>query len=88
MDPSQFDQASAYDFKVFTKLANGIELKTGDEIYLKGEWEGRQYHNMIFIPVELKKTGKFRDPSKTEYFYKQKSMLRDHLDAVKDNFVT
>ena len=36
MNPSQFKDADAYDFKIFTKVAKGLDLNRGDVIKIKG----------------------------------------------------
>lgn len=52
---------------------------------LKGEWEGRQYHNFIFNPIHLEKTSKKQDPSTVVFLYDKNSLLRSHLEAVKSD---
>lgn len=57
MNPTQFKDPNASDFKAFTNIMQGIELTRGQILQLKGEWEGRQYHNFIFNPIAIQKTG-------------------------------
>lgn len=53
MNPTQFKDPQASDFKAFTNKAHNLGLVLGDVVKLKGEWEGRQYHNFIFNPISL-----------------------------------
>lgn len=69
MDPTQFKDPEAYDFKLFTQLANTLDLRRGDLIAIKGRWEARHYHNFVFNPFSIKKTGRNLDPSAVNYFY-------------------
>ena len=36
MNPTQFKDPDAYDFKIFSKVANAIQLKRGDVVTIKG----------------------------------------------------
>ena len=86
MDPTQFKDPDAYDFKAFTKKAVDMHFTKGNIIRMKGEWEGRQYHNFIFNPIEIVNTGKKADFAKIEFFYDKNSRLRSHLDSVEGTY--
>lgn len=36
MNPTQFQDPNAYDFKIFTKAANNLTLHRGDVVKIKG----------------------------------------------------